>query len=150
MIKSLLDGEENQMNEIRAENESGRTSETTLGNSPELSVEQTPVNSFDNPNAEDNYNFTLIETPPTDADKPMFQTDFKPESLAETTRKSGMAYAAAMTLFGSIVFLMALGWFADLLLGTSPSGIVGGIVLGSIIGFFQFFRITSQILKDKD
>jgi F0F1-type ATP synthase assembly protein I len=79
----------------------------------------------------------------------MFQTDFKPESLAETARKSGLAYAAGITLFGSIVFLMVLGWFADLLFGTSPWGIVGGIILGSIIGFIQFFRITSQILKDK-
>ena len=76
--------------------------------------------------------------------------DFVPETQAETIRKSGLAYAAAITLFGSIVFLLLLGWFADLILGTSPWGVVGGIVLGSIIGFIQFFRITSQILKNKD
>ena len=75
---------------------------------------------------------------------------FVPESQAETIRKSGLAYAAAITLFGSIVFLLIIGWFADTLLGTSPWGVVGGVVLGSIIGFLQFFRMTSQILKNKD
>ncbi len=79
------------------------------------------------------------------------QTDgFIPETQAETIRKSGLAYAAAITLFGAIVFLLLIGWFADLILGTSPWGAVGGIVLGSIIGFVQFFRMTSQILKNKD
>jgi F0F1-type ATP synthase assembly protein I len=58
-----------------------------------------------------------------------------------------LAYAAAITLFGSIVFMLIIGWFADLLLGSSPWGIVGGIVLGAAIGFFQFFKMTSQIFK---
>ncbi len=68
-----------------------------------------------------------------------------PESMAETTRKSGLAWSAGIVFFGSVVFMLVLGWFADLLLGSSPWGIVGGIILGSIIGFVQFFRITSQI-----
>ena len=80
----------------------------------------------------------------------LFQSPAKPESFAETARQSGMAYAAAITLFGSIVFMLIIGWFADLLLGSSPWGIVGGILLGAAIGFFQFFRLTSQIFKDRD
>jgi F0F1-type ATP synthase assembly protein I len=43
--------------------------------------------------------------------------------------------------------MLFLGWIADVLLGSSPWGIVGGIVLGSIIGFLQFFRITSRIFQ---
>jgi len=43
--------------------------------------------------------------------------------------------------------MLILGWGADLLLGTKPFGIVVGIVLGSVIGFIQFFRLTSQIFK---
>src|SRR4051794_30462666 len=65
---------------------------------------------------------------------------FVPESLAETTRKSGLAWSAGIVLFSSIAFMLVIGWFADLLLGSSPWGIVGGIILGSIIGFLQFFR----------
>lgn len=68
-----------------------------------------------------------------------------PETVAETTRRSGLAWSAGIVFFGSVVFMLVLGWFADLLLGSSPWGLVGGIVLGSIIGFVQFFRITSQI-----
>lgn len=77
----------------------------------------------------------------------LFKMPFAPESTAETARNSGLAWAAAIALFGSVVFCLIIGWFADLLLGTSPWGIVGGIVLGSIVGFLQFFRMTSQILK---
>lgn len=78
----------------------------------------------------------------------LFQTEEKPrQSMAETIRQSGLAYSAAIVLFGSIIFTMLLGWFADLLLGSSPWGIVGGIILGGIIGFIQFFRMTSQIFK---
>jgi F0F1-type ATP synthase assembly protein I len=43
--------------------------------------------------------------------------------------------------------MMIFGWFADLLFGSSPYGIIGGIILGGIIGFIQLFRITSQIYK---
>lgn len=77
----------------------------------------------------------------------LFQSPAEPESLLETARKSGLAYAAAITLFASVVFCLIIGWFADLLLGSSPWGIVLGIVLGAVIGFLQFFRITSQIFK---
>lgn len=161
MIKSLFD-DENQPLEAKSEikteplvdtlpeNFSETNAEQNAADIPELNHEQASANPFENTDSENNFSFTLVETLPTRDDKPMFQTDFKPESLAQTARKSGLAYAAGITLFASIVFLMGLGWFADLLFGTSPWGIVGGIVLGSIIGFIQFFRITSQILKDKE
>ena len=77
----------------------------------------------------------------------LMTNDFKSPSKAETIRQSGMAYSAAIVFFGSVVFMMILGWLADWLLGSSPWGIVGGIILGGIIGFVQFFRITSQIFK---
>ncbi|HLM59264.1 MAG TPA: AtpZ/AtpI family protein [Pyrinomonadaceae bacterium] len=80
----------------------------------------------------------------------LFQPLAEPESFAETARKSGLAYAAAITLFASIVFMLVIGWFADLLFGSSPWGIVGGIIFGSLIGFVQFFRMTAQILRNKD
>ncbi|PYS88846.1 MAG: hypothetical protein DMF62_08680, partial [Acidobacteria bacterium] len=52
-----------------------------------------------------------------------------------------------IAFFASVVFMLVIGWGADLLLGSAPWGIVGGIVLGSVIGFVQFFRITSRIFK---
>lgn len=73
--------------------------------------------------------------------------DVEPESNAETVRKSGLAYAAAFTLFSTVAVLLGAGYLLDRWLGSSPWGIVGGIVLGSIVGFYQFVRITSQIYK---
>ena len=78
-----------------------------------------------------------------------FQSPVAPETVGETARKSGLAYGAALMLFGSVIFMLILGYFADKLFGTSPWGIIIGIVLGAAIGFFQFFRITSQIFKNK-
>lgn len=80
-------------------------------------------------------------------DAPLFQAAYEPDTQAETMRKSGLAYAAAITLFGAVVFMMILGWGFDLLFGSSPWGVVGGIVLGALIGFVQFFRLSSQIFK---
>lgn len=71
----------------------------------------------------------------------------EPASLAETTRRDGLAWSAGIAFFASVVFMLILGWGADLLLGSSPWGIVGGIVIGSLIGFVQLFRLSSQIFK---
>ena len=76
-----------------------------------------------------------------------FPEPFQPESIDETNRNSGLAWSAGIAFFVSTTFTLFLGWGADLLLGTSPWGLVGGIILGSIIGFIQFFRITSQIFR---
>jgi F0F1-type ATP synthase assembly protein I len=81
---------------------------------------------------------------------PFILSSYTPPTQGEVVRQSGLAWSAGIAFFGAIVFMLFLGWIADLLLGISPWGIVGGIVLGSIIGFLQFFRITSQIFKNND
>ena len=81
---------------------------------------------------------------------PFILSSYTPPTQGEVVRQSGLAWSAGIAFFGAIVFMLFLGWIADLLLGISPWGIVGGIVLGSIIGFLQFFRITSQIFKNSD
>jgi F0F1-type ATP synthase assembly protein I len=74
-------------------------------------------------------------------------TESPPESIADSVRQSGLAYSAAIAFFASVVFMLIIGWGADLLFGTSPWGMVVGIVIGSIIGFVQFFRINSRIFN---
>ena len=109
---------------------------------PEPDVEPEPTASSSRPNSTVISLFDSDDTPvsPTVSDVPQ-------DSLAESTRGMGLAYSAGIAFFAAVVFMLILGWGADLLLGTKPIGIVVGIVLGSIIGFIQFFRITSQIFK---
>lgn len=76
---------------------------------------------------------------------PLSVADDEPVSTVEIFRRMGLAWSAAIALFGSVVFMLAIGWVADVLLGSSPWGIVTGIVIGAVIGFFQLFRITSLI-----
>ena len=63
----------------------------------------------------------------------------------EANRKSGIAYAAALTLFASVVALGGVGWLIDRWLGTMPWLLVAGLVLGAIVGFYQFIRLTSKL-----
>jgi F0F1-type ATP synthase assembly protein I len=70
---------------------------------------------------------------------------YEPESDAESARRSGLGYVAGITFFATVAFMLFIGWGADLVLGTKPWGIVVGIVLGAVMAFIQFFRITSRI-----
>ncbi|MGD9561691.1 MAG: AtpZ/AtpI family protein [Pyrinomonadaceae bacterium] len=87
-----------------------------------------------------------------DTDKPAdeaFSLSSAPRvSDAETARRFGLAWSLGIAFFSAVVFMLVLGWGADLLFGTSPWGVVAGIVIGSLIGFFQLFRISAQIFKN--
>jgi ATP synthase protein I len=66
----------------------------------------------------------------------------------DVTRRSGVAYAAAISLFFSVATLLGLGYLLDRWLGTAPWLMVAGIVVGSAIGLYEFVRITSKISED--
>jgi ATP synthase protein I len=63
----------------------------------------------------------------------------------ETRRKTGLAYAAAFSLFASVIAGLGLGWLLDRWLGTGPWLLVGGMVLGSAAGFYQLIKATSKL-----
>lgn len=81
------------------------------------------------------------------AEDESFQPPAEKENPAETVRKTGLALSAGITLFASVAALMLVGYIADRFFDSSPKGLIIGLVLGAIVGFIQFFRITSQILK---
>ena len=80
-------------------------------------------------------------------DEPFVLSESRSLTTVETVRSSGLAWSAAIALFGAVLIMLIIGWGADLLLGSSPWGIVVGIIIGAAIGFLQFFRITGEILK---
>jgi F0F1-type ATP synthase assembly protein I len=89
----------------------------------------------------------------TEGDREPFilqNTGYSPVPFEETARRSGLAWSMGIVFFTSIAFMLFLGWIADILLGSKPWGLVGGIILGAIIGFIQFFRISSQIYAKPD
>ena len=71
----------------------------------------------------------------------------EPESeQQEATRKSGVAYAAGLTIFFSVLSFMGVGWALDRWLGTSWL-MVTGIIVGAAAGLIQFVRVISRIDK---
>ena len=94
----------------------------------------------------------LFDADPVADDRPEPEEPFilsraEPESIAETARRSGLAWSMGVVFFSAVVFMLVLGWGADLLFGSSPWGIVIGVVLGAVIGFVQLFRLSAQIFK---
>ena len=63
----------------------------------------------------------------------------------EQNRRSGLAYSAGLVLFFSVATLAGLGLLLDKWLNVSPWLAVVGIVLGTVVGFYEFFRIISRI-----
>ena len=63
----------------------------------------------------------------------------------EVNRKSGLAYAAAFSLFGAVVAGLGVGWLLDRWLGTRPWLLVTGLILGAAAGFYELIRTSSKL-----
>ena len=59
-------------------------------------------------------------------------------------RKAGYAYAAGIALFASVATLCGAGWLIDKWFNIAPWGLIGGIVVGSGVGLYEFVRISSK------
>ena len=60
--------------------------------------------------------------------------------LQETVVSSGPAAGASYTLIGAIILLGGIGYAVDLWRGTAPWGLLGGLALGLIVGFYELAR----------
>ena len=60
--------------------------------------------------------------------------------LQETVRRSGPAAAASYTLIGAILLLGGIGYAVDEWRGTSPWFLLGGLLLGLIVGFYDLAK----------
>lgn len=62
--------------------------------------------------------------------------------LQETVVSSGPAAGASYTLIGAIILLGGIGYAVDLWRGTAPWGLLGGVALGLIVGFYGLARVV--------
>ena len=58
------------------------------------------------------------------------------EEFQEQVQKSGSAASASYGLIGAILLLGGLGYGFDAWRGTAPWGLVAGLLLGLVVGFY--------------
>ena len=62
--------------------------------------------------------------------------------LQENIRRSGPAAAAGYTLIGAIIVVGGIGYAVDYWLGSSPWFLLGGLLLGIVVGFYELSKIV--------
>jgi F0F1-type ATP synthase assembly protein I len=60
--------------------------------------------------------------------------------LQDNVRRSGPAAAASYTLIGGIVLFGGIGYAVDRWRGTGPGFLLGGLLLGLIVGFYDLAK----------
>jgi F0F1-type ATP synthase assembly protein I len=73
----------------------------------------------------------------------MPESDFLARSfrfLQENIRRSGPAAAASYTLIGAIILLGGIGYALDEWRGTAPRFLLGGLLLGLVVGFYELAK----------
>lgn len=50
-------------------------------------------------------------------------------------------------LAASVLVMGALGWLIDHAADSEPWGLIGGLTLGSVAGFYQFLRSVQRLLQ---
>jgi ATP synthase protein I len=64
------------------------------------------------------------------------------KSLQTSVNSAGPAAAASYTLIGAVVLLGAVGYGLDAWLGTGPWCLLGGLLLGIAVGFYELVKAT--------
>ena len=62
------------------------------------------------------------------------------QALQENVEQAGPAAGASYTLIGAIILLGGIGYAVDVWRGTSPWFLLGGLLLGLIVGFFELAK----------
>ena len=61
-------------------------------------------------------------------------------ALQKNAEQSGAAAGASYTLIGAILLLGGIGYGVDYWRGTSPWGLLAGLLLGIVVGFYELAR----------
>ena len=66
------------------------------------------------------------------------------KSLQENAERAGSAAGAAYALVGGILVLGGIGYAVDKWRDTSPWGLIIGLLLGVIVGFYDLVKTTTR------
>jgi F0F1-type ATP synthase assembly protein I len=61
-------------------------------------------------------------------------------ALQKSVERAGPAAAASYSLIGAILLLGGIGYGCDRWFGTGPWCLVGGLMLGIVVGFYQLAK----------
>ena len=75
-------------------------------------------------------------------EKPESQLAKHTKALQENAERAGPAAGASYTLIGAIVVLGGIGYAIDAWRGTSPWGLLGGLILGIIVGMWELAKVV--------
>lgn len=64
------------------------------------------------------------------------------EYFQKMVREAGPAAGAAYTLTGAILLLGGIGYILDRVLGWAPYGLISGLLLGIIVGFYELVKVV--------
>jgi len=64
------------------------------------------------------------------------------KSLQDNASNAGAAAGASYTLIGSIIVLGGLGYLVDKWQGSAPWGLMVGLALGIIVGFYELVKTS--------
>ncbi len=64
------------------------------------------------------------------------------EYFQKMVREAGPSAAAAYTLTGAILLLGGIGYALDWFLGWTPYGLISGLILGIIVGFYELVKLV--------
>lgn len=62
------------------------------------------------------------------------------KSLQHNAERAGPAAGASYSLIGAIILLGGIGYAVDSWLGTLPWGLLSGLALGLVVGFYELAR----------
>lgn len=78
------------------------------------------------------------------AKKSPFSFGRSARELQANAQRSGPAAAASYTLIGAIILLGGIGYGVDSWRGTAPWGLVVGLLLGVVVGFYELMKTMWQ------
>jgi F0F1-type ATP synthase assembly protein I len=64
------------------------------------------------------------------------------KAFQENVRRSGPAASASYALIGAIVLFGGVGFVLDGWLGQSPAFLLGGLLLGLVVGFYELAKVV--------